>query len=1440
MNRIYQGRVCGAQILDDQGNDLTPSDWDFVSRLWEHHALFQDAVNYYVFCLLALACDPGGRVFPIRAKLAEAGSEHGVWEAFARRGAKRQGMRESIVRTLGLANERITPEECFAAVLAGNPFANDNEGRELLDLALREVLVECDGEGAIQQEGRGMLPRLCWPGYEGSYPRSAASLARTGSERRLSFELHQLDGDEAWRAFAEEVSLSWVVNLNASAAPYTGDAARERLRKALAHFLQAFGGESGTQMGERVRAFLTARPNAQEALDEITRLVSVATELPEIPRNRKGPSDRIEACLLFKHFPDEFTAALLKTSFPLDEKAGAAPAAEPDTDPLLRFGDDPIKLARGVRGFVFRAFTSLPMWGADHPAQLAWKEFDIAAIKEALKALHQVEAKGEERAKERERLEERAKVMRGLAKWKPSPLKSEEEPPLLAGDERIKQLEQIVDHELKQDYEMSEGVAVAYGLHPRTIRGFRDLRREWNKVLAPGEEFSEAKKSKLLEKLREYQKENTAIVGSVRLYEVLLDRGNWLIWQEPPEPLPTWWRKEFASDPVQALTDERHLKGDIERLGQSIKFTPADPVDSRRQFYFSDVCSFAERGAYRHEPNVRSVIVPLAAREGGLYAVRRARLQYSAPRFLRDGLRVESGEVLANVPFLQPMMEALDGIEPLPQDFRDCPVALMPEQCASGQRRILLNFPITIEPAALAKALGKAASWERQFAAFDDQNFYLKWPEREGAEKKTDAGRKPKREVVPWWQSVDGFRCLAVDLGQRDAGACALLDVRANHDFTGKLSREIGRTPGKTWRAHVAATCLLRLPGEDARVIRDGAWATEFYGERGRSAGATEWQQAQCICADLGLNAEDLLGSDPTYRSFPELNDRLLFALRRAQTHLAHFQRWSWMLKDETIVKMRAEDKKTEQDVERRAKVCAEIAESDEATEEWKAVAARRDFDTLAGMAAGAALRARAVLEKALVRVANRVAPLRGRNWEWVARGDDATCHVLRQTERGSDDAKKKLCGQRGLSMERLEQFEELRRRCQSLNRALRQTPGERPKLGAGTRGGELPDPCPDLLVKMDELRDQRVNQTAHLILAQALGVRLRPPRKDHAERVRKDIHGEYERFRAPADFIVLEDLARYLSSQGRARHENSRLMKWCHRAILGKLKDLCAPYGIPVVEVTASYSSRFCSRTGVAGFRAVELTPEAKQEWSWARHFTRLAAVEKSEAEPDKERDVEARRVKQFFDTLAEINAGRREAGKPWRTLLAPTPGGPIFVPLQPKQNGARRPATQADINAAINLGLRAIAAPDCHDIHVRMRAEFDKEKKLKVRAETKREKARWGSTAPEIAFTARDEKKREAQRAGLAKDSPRPNFFIDHGWIAKFDFGEIAGVKPKVASGRAIWSRVRREEWATVNVLNNDRLEKWKQPRRFDEGSVRPARTKAETEIEEDQIPM
>ena len=129
------------------------------------------------------------------------------------------------------------------------------------------------------------------------------------------------------------------------------------------------------------------------------------------------------------------------------------------------------------------------------------------------------------------------------------------------------------------------------------------------------------------------------------------------------------------------------------------------------------------------------------------------------------------------------------------------------------------------------------------------------------------------------------------------------------------------------------------------------------------------------------------------------------------------------------------------------------------------------------------------------------------------------------------------------------------------------------------------------------------------MILAEALGLRLAPPPANKAQlRQQKDQHGTYEKILdkrgqwiGPVDFIIIEDLSRYRASQGRAPRENSRLMKWCHRAVREKLKQLCEVFGLPVVETPAAYSSRFCSRSGVPGFRVAEVTAGFTKEGQWA-----------------------------------------------------------------------------------------------------------------------------------------------------------------------------------------------------------------------------------------------
>jgi len=1043
------------------------------------------------------------------------------------------------------------------------------------------------------------------------------------------------------------------------------------------------------------------------------------------------------------------------------------------------------------------------MWGEIQPGEMAWKEFDIAAFKEALKALHQIEEKGKEREKERQRIQYRLDCMWGRAKWKAASETEESDPVVLAGDPRIERLTALLapDGELANELELVDGQSVAYGLNRRTIRGFRDLRKEWNRIVKADTEPTPEVVEHLREALREYQRANVDASGSVRLYLELLKPENWLIWRKPTEAEFSAWRKaarlpkgaQFAQDPLAALTEARQLERDVERLREPIRFTPAHPIHSRRQFLFSDVCNLTQRGRYRHEPNRRSVVVPVAVRTNGIYAPVRARLHYSAPRLLRDQLRSDKDENLQQAPFLQPMMEALGIGGGIPQKLQDHPVALMPDETLSGQRRILLNFPINLDTGTLIDAIGKGPRWEGQFATMDGRHLYLRWPSLTGTV------RKPPRNGW-WWDTLDRFSCLSVDLGQRDAGAFARLEIRANDGSDAGPSRCIGETPGKVWRATVDEVGLFRLPGEDVQIFRGGCKQTEFYGERGRSAERWEWEEAVEMVRKLRPDLEPARFVGETWRSmsFPEQNDGLLRCFRLAQRSLAGLQSLSWRLRDP--------DRKA-----------AAVAELEERWETFAEVLGNRPRaatpEAFAEVVDRGILRLRQTLSAEIVRLAERILPSRRDHWEWrerPANGEGARCHVLVREPGAPAGLRRKRMGQRGLSLERIEQLEDLRRRTQALNRALLQQPGVRPRLGE-TRGRELPDPCPEIGEKLARIREQRVNQTAHMILARALGLRLRAPRKDPALRKARDIHGEYEKYREPVDFIVMEDLSRYLSSQGRAPSENSRLMKWCHRALLAKLREICEPYGLPVLEAPAAYSSRFCAQTGSAGFRAVELSPRAVNQWPWRAWLdSGEPGADGSSKRTSGRRSRQAEQGAALLAVLLKINEGRD--GKPPRTLLAPMAGGPLFCSAEGR-------VRQADINAAINIGLRATAAPQCLDVHHRIRSVREGEE-YRVRRENNREKACWsGEHAPVIVF--RD----AGQKKSLAASSQNPNFFVDCVRVARFDRVSIKGAPADLpfASGRGLWGTLRKLEWQLINRCNNDRLEKWGFGRPLDESAPR-----------------
>ena len=140
---------------------------------------------------------------------------------------------------------------------------------------------------------------------------------------------------------------------------------------------------------------------------------------------------------------------------------------------------------------------------------------------------------------------------------------------------------------------------------------------------------------------------------------------------------------------------------------------------------------------------------------------------------------------------------------------------------------------------------------------------------------------------------------------------------------------------------------------------------------------------------------------------------------------------------------------------------------------------------------------------------------------------------------------------------------------------------------------------------------------------------------------------------------------------------------------------------------------------------------------------------------------------------------------------------GGPIFVPL------GDAPPMQADLNAAANIALRAIAAPDRHDIHQRIRTERKgRGGHLQLRRESLREKARWPSSAPALELPGTD-----------TEEDRQPNLFTDVRGVG-FASGRarIDGVAQSFSTGKALWGAVKQRAWDRIAVLNEARLRDWR----------------------------
>ena len=1326
--RIYQGRVSKIENVSSESKKQgTVTDGEIcLDELGRFHALFSDAVNYYSLAFGAVIhASETPKLKNFVGRLKE------CWKENPRHRGRGEGLEASFRRTFGL-KDPCNIEEAFETILAGN---DDSVTAEMLCLAGESLLGDLGGEGSIQQGSKTYFPLFCVSATAANFPRGRVNRLKAEGKAILPSILWTAE-EATYQTALAKLHFEYFANPNTEGTVFQAEEARARLRESLdkEHKYNAFSEEEATHY--------------REVIDRLPDDLS----FPKYTGgsvNKEALERRLNVYLLLRYVDPSFALLQrLRDLFPEPRKYQTEFNRDQNEERLVGLGNDPIKLSRGSRGYVFPAFTSLSSWKDGKAGTSNFRGFDVLAFAEALKGISQFQSMTDKR--EDELRKEEAKLDWMLGKTDKLPPKEHEDDaslPILQGDPRFEALKELLSGISDEDGQ----VLSARTLHPRALRGFTNIRERWLKCQkASGENVRE---EDLLAIVQEEQAKQSRTFGDANLFGALAKPTFQLIWHKRPE------RGENVSDDILRDTlNYSELMRRCEDLRRPVNFSPAHPTLSCRQFLFSDLTGKSKMVLQKANKNDRTVVISFAQRLNGLWREVRAQLTFTAPRIHRDDLIAGTG-----ADWLPPMMKALGAEMPKPQVSKEPALALMPK-VKGEEMHYLLNMPVTFEFAKGQQAGLKRLDWNRHFNGVSGQRIHLHDPE---------TLRKDKK-ITPWFEQANaregGFQVLGVDLGLRSGAACSLLEVARSKQETGdgrkgKPCIDLGYTSEEQgpWVAKTKHPLTVKLPGEDQKVCLNGKWRQEFYGSRGRFSTDEEYQQALLLESQYVVDGEpgSWVGSHAKAFSFPEQNDKLLIVLRRLMSQRRQIYRFSWMIekKPEETLKAIKESVVFKPLVEKSTNSIVVKEELREAYED-----------------------SRESIQQFIETLGDRILPVRGQRWHWrahtIASFASKGWHEL--VLESDKDFRPKIKGQRGLSIARLEQITAFRKCLLSYNRSCLEVFAAEPKNGESFRGEFTPEPCLSILDRLTELKDQRIKQTAHGIIQHALGLRLKSV---PANQKGNAVHGVYEKVpgRRPADLIVMEDLARYRASQGRGKQENGALMQWCHRAVLDKVKQMAEPFGIPVIEVQPAYSSRFHSLTGSIGFRANRVTAREAQS-DFANHMiSKLSGAKGTDHQ----------------EALVTLFQCHREAKAQIRCLPAlfiPQDGGTDFIGLSRKNDGRVEGTApyQADLNAATNLALSAIAAPTAFHIHRRVRIE--KKKAYEVVRSNKREKAAF----PQKVMVD------EARLSSKAKQ----NVFIDMGGLAGPETFHIDGIPLPVGTSLELFSAAKRSRYEVCRLFNNTLL--------------------------------
>ncbi len=258
----------------------------------------------------------------------------------------------------------------------------------------------------------------------------------------------------------------------------------------------------------------------------------------------------------------------------------------------------------------------------------------------------------------------------------------------------------------------------------------------------------------------------------------------------------------------------------------------------------------------------------------------------------------------------------------------------------------------------------------------------------------------------------------------------------------------------------------------------------------------------------------------------------------------------------------------------------------------------------------------------------------------------------------------------------------------------------------------------------LERMRQNRVKQLASRIVEAALGIGSED-RETHWEKGTKRPRQRIDEPRfAPCHAVVIENLTRYRPDELQTRRENRQLMTWASAQVKKHLTDQCQLHGLHLREVQPAYTSRQDFRTGTPGVRCVDVpidqflgTADGKPGYFVCTALRSLlkelperdqpaadAWPEKLQLAREKVRKGSGkawdRYVLDLYDhllkptTLSQEQAANRFARIPRR-------GEEIFVSADLEELPSDRkgpPGIHADLNAAGNIGLKALLDPDWH----------------------------------------------------------------------------------------------------------------------------------------------